>query len=171
MIFTLILAFLLLLVDQVSKMLVVGFNPNDVTVIPHLFKFNLTYNTGAAFSMFDDNTLFLAIVSLVVSIVIVYVIVKMGPIKTKKLLGISLALILSGAVGNLIDRFLTVFDVVEGVVDFVDMYLFGWHFPGTFNLADAFLCIGIVLLGIDVLFLQDRRNNKVKGTEQTREEN
>ncbi len=159
MIIGLFLAYFLLLIDQISKILIFNYAPNGLTIIPNTIEFNLVFNKGAAFSFMENNTLFLAIVSTVASIVVVYMIIKHADFKTKKLFSISLAMILAGAFGNLIDRYLTVFNVLEGVVDFIDLYLFGWHFPGTFNLADAFLCIGVVLLIIDILFFQDKRES------------
>lgn len=158
MIFPLILSYILIIIDQLSKFAVTHFKPNDVTVIPGLLKFDLQYNQGAAFSILDNNTLFLAIISTVASVVLFYFIFTKASMKTKKLFSISLALMLAGAFGNLIDRYLTVAGVLEGVVDFIDVYLFGWHFPGTFNLADSFLCVGVALLVIDILFLESRRN-------------
>lgn len=166
MIIIFIIAFVLLLIDQISKMLAFGFEPSNVTVIPHILKFRLTFNTGAAFSIFDNNTLFLALISLVMSIFITYYIIK-NDFKNNKFLAIVLAMILAGAFGNLIDRFLTVFNVIDGVVDFIDLYLFGWHFPGTFNMADVYLTIGIILLAIYIVFLSDKK--KIEGEERTHE--
>lgn len=160
MIIGLILAYILLLIDQISKITIDYLGVSNKTIIPGLLKFNLVYNKGAAFSFMDNNTLFLAIVSTIASIVCIYILAKHANFKTKKLFSISISLILAGAFGNLIDRYLTVFNILEGVVDFIDVYLLGWHFPGTFNLADAFLCIGVFLLIIDILFFQDKRKEE-----------
>lgn len=168
MVIAFILSYILLVIDQLSKFLIFYFQPANETIIPGFIKFNTVFNKGAAFSFMDNNTLFLAIISTVASIAVGYIIVKHGSFKDKKLFTFSLCLILAGAFGNLIDRYFTVFGLLEGVVDFIDMYLFGWHFPGTFNVADMYLVIGVILLVIDILFFQDKRQ---ESGERVREKN
>ena len=137
-----------------------------VTAIPDILDITLEYNTGAAWSMFDDNTLFLAILSLVASIVIIFFVVR-NDWKVKKIYSLSTTLLLAGTYGNMIDRFLTVFKVRDGVVDMIIFkpldYLWdlisGSRFP-IFNVADVFLVIGVILLAIDILFLEERRSKK-----------
>lgn len=65
--------------------------------------------------------------------------------KTDKLLGISLGLILGGAIGNFIDRVFR-----QEVVDFIHVYIFSYNYP-VFNIADSALCIGVVLIIIQTL--------------------
>ena len=89
-----------------------------VSAIPNILDVTLEYNTGAAWSMFNDSTLFLAILSLVASIVIIFFIIK-NDWKIKKIYSLSTCLLLSGTFGNMIDRFLTVFEIREGVVDMI----------------------------------------------------
>ena len=74
--------------------------------------------------------------------------------KGKRLLGISLAFMLGGAIGNFIDRV-----VRKEVVDFIHTFIFGYNFP-VFNIADSALCIGVVLLMI--VMLRDERETKEK---------
>ena len=137
-----------------------------VTAIPNVLNVTLEYNTGAAWSMFNDSTLFLAILSLIASIAIIFFIVK-NDWKIKKIYSLSTCLLLAGTFGNMIDRFLTVFEIREGVVDMIILtpldyvweLIFKSGFP-VFNLADVFLVIGVILLAIDILFLEERRNKK-----------
>ena len=75
-----------------------------------------------------------------------------------------MAFMLGGTVGNLIDRFMSVFGMREGVIDFFDMWLLGWQFPGVFNVADIFLVVGVGLLMIDILFLSDKREKLMNQT-------
>ena len=160
MVIALIIAGGILLVDQISKILIEVWNPNNVSIIPNFINFDKVYNTGAAFSWMNDNTLLLALISLVATVAFSYLIYKTCNYKTKPLFTIAMGFMLGGTAGNLIDRFLAVFGVREGVVDFFDMELFGWQFPGIFNVADIFLCVGVGLLIYDMLFLADKRQKK-----------
>lgn len=134
--------------------------------IPNVLDLTLEYNTGAAWSMFNDSTLFLAILSLVASIAIIFFIVK-NDWKIKKVYSLATCLLLAGTFGNMIDRFLTVFELRKGVVDMIILtpldtvwsMITGSGFP-VFNLADVFLVIGVIVLAIDILFLEERRNKK-----------
>ena len=162
MVIAIIIACAVLLIDQLSKILIEVWNPNNVVIIPNFINFDKVYNTGAAFSWLDDNTLMLACLSLIATVAFSFIIYKTSNWKTKKFYTIAMAFMLGGTAGNLIDRFLAVFNVREGVVDFFDMELFGWQFPGIFNVADIFLCVGVAMLVIDMLFLQEKREKKVK---------
>ena len=165
---TLLLLTLFLMADIVTKYfteLMIAKN-QIVTAIPGVLDLTLTYNTGAAWSLFDDNTLPLAILSLVASIVIIFFVVK-NDWKTKKLYSLSTCMLLAGTYGNMIDRFLTVFGLRKGVVDMIILnpldslwsVIFKSGFP-IFNVADVFLVIGVVLLAVDILFLEEKRNKK-----------
>ena len=168
MVITLILLTLFLLADIVSKYFAeIMIAKNDlVNAIPNVLELTLTYNKGAAWGMFDNNTLPLAILSLVASIVIIFFVVK-NDWKIKKLYSLSTCMLLAGTFGNMIDRFMTVFNIREGVVDMIILTpldslwyaLFKSSFP-IFNVADAFLVVGVVLLAIDILFLEEKRNKK-----------
>ena len=90
---------------------------------------------------------FFYIVTAIVIAGIVYYIKKYA---ADKLTGVSLGLILGGAIGNFIDRLFR-----QEVVDFFHVYIFSYSFP-VFNVADASLCIGVVLL-IIAMFMEERR--------------
>jgi signal peptidase II len=113
--------------------------------------FNLTHlrNTGGAFGIFAGQkdgvrSLFFIGVALVAVGVILYLIHKAK--EHERTLSLSLSLILSGALGNLIDR------IRYGeVVDFLDFHLFSFHWPA-FNIADSAITIGIGLMAIELLF-------------------
>lgn len=117
--------------------------------VPILPFFNLTlmYNTGAAFSFLAGaggwQRWFFLIVSLIISIVLVVWISRLREGEGR--LALALALILGGAVGNLIDRALHGY-----VIDFLDFYYGQWHWPA-FNLADSAITIGAILLIMDSL--------------------
>jgi len=79
----------------------------------------------------------LAAIALIISLLIVYMLYKND--RNKKLESFSLALVLGGALGNLIDRIYYGF-----VIDFLDVNFGSWHYP-TFNIADCAICIGIAI--------------------------
>ncbi|MDX1593068.1 MAG: signal peptidase II [Gammaproteobacteria bacterium] len=118
-----------------------------VAVLP-FFNLTLVHNTGAAFSFLADaggwQRPFFIVLSSVVSVVLIAWLRRLPP--ASRLLGVALALVLGGAVGNLVDR------VAYGyVIDFVDLHAGGWHWPA-FNVADSAISCGVVLLLVDGLF-------------------
>lgn len=126
------------LLDQLSKLWVkAALRPeNPVPVIPHIFQLTLTYNTGAAFSMLRHQPQSLALISsLIFLVLLIY-----GFSRRRYLPGEvpALAMILGGAIGNLIDRFWA-----HKVTDFLDVVAI--HYP-VFNLADSFIFCGVLWL-------------------------
>ena len=164
----LLIAFIIVLVDQITKIIIANTMDeyDTIKVIPNFMNFYFTYNTGAAFSWLDDNTLFLALISLTATVGFGYLVLKTCDydFKLKRIYSISMAFMLGGTIGNLIDRFMSVLGMREGVIDFFDMWLFGWQFPGVFNVADIFLVVGVGLLMIDILFLSDKREKLMDQT-------
>ncbi|WP_343597762.1 signal peptidase II [Acinetobacter sp.] len=126
-------------------------------VLPFL-NWTLLHNYGAAFSFLSDaggwqQYLFMGLAG-AVSLVFVFWLMKMP--KTIKVLPAAIALILGGALGNLIDR------VTLGyVVDFVHVYYQNHNFPA-FNVADSAITLGTILLLIDTFFLEKHRKAAVK---------
>lgn len=128
--------------DQAAKWLVASaLAPGEVrTVIPGFFNLTHVTNRGAAFGLFADvrsplTTVFLVGFSLA-ALVVLAVLLWRKP--AERLTGVSLALILGGALGNLFDRIRT-----GSVVDFLDFHLAGHHWPA-FNLADSAIVLGAV---------------------------
>lgn len=137
----------IVVLDQISKYLSDTLLPygQPQPVVPG-FDLLLVYNRGAAFSFLDDaggwQRWILATVSLVVSVVISIWLWRLP--SRQKLLGLALALVLGGALGNLYDR------VVLGyVIDFISLHYGEWRFA-TFNLADAAISCGAALLALDI---------------------
>ncbi len=144
------LALAVVIVDQGSKLLaehlLVVHQP--VAVLPS-FNLFLTYNTGAAFSFLRDaggwqRWLFAAL-SIGVSVFIVFWMRRIPG--EQKWLACALALVLGGAVGNLVDRLLR---TGGGVVDFIDIYYGTWHWPA-FNIADSAISVGAVMLVLSTM--------------------
>jgi signal peptidase II len=144
------LAAAIMLLDQVTKQLVVRqLGWFDVMpVMPHL---NIVHmrNTGAAFSMFRNAApVVFILLGTAVSIGILWWL-RRNP-RGQSLVAVALSLILGGALGNVIDR------ATRGyVIDFIDCYWGDWHFAA-FNVADSAITIGAGLLILDML-LEPRR--------------
>ena len=140
-------ALLILVADQVTKLLIVGsYRLGDFTTITSFFNIVRAHNTGAAFSFLAQaggwqRWLFTGF-GVLAALLIVW---QLRAHPGQKLFSFALASILGGAIGNVIDRM-----VYGYVVDFLDFHAAGWHFPA-FNVADAGITIGAVLLIVDEL--------------------
>ncbi|MGL1958842.1 MAG: signal peptidase II [Colwellia sp.] len=140
------LTLLCLVLDQITKHLVAGaFDLREtLSVLPF---FNITYmqNPGAAFSFLADQggwqRWFFTAIASIASIIFIVWLAKTP--KSQTLLSLAFALMLSGAVGNLIDRALFGY-----VIDFLDFHWQGNHFPA-FNVADSMIFIGAALMILD----------------------
>ena len=156
MIYFLYILFILIFVviDQIIKSTVVNnIALNQVIVLIRNF-FNLTYvrNYGAGFSILQNATVFLSLISIVACVVLFYYLIKTD--KKDLVSKISYLLIISGAIGNLIDRL-----KLGYVIDFLDFKIFGYDFP-VFNIADCYITIGCFILIIKVLL--ESKNARVQ---------
>lgn len=148
----------LIILDQLSKILIDVYLPlnAEITLIPGFFYITKVYNTGAAWGFGGDNTILLAMISLIASIFGLYFSTR-NDFKTKKTYSISLCMIVGGALGNMYDRFFTVGGIRKGVVDFISFHFGSYEFP-VFNIADSVLVIGVILLMVDLLFFEEKRS-------------
>jgi len=142
--------FLIIFFDQLTKILVIkNFQLYEsLSILPF---FNLTFivNYGFAFGFLNNPSLNQIIVILVIFSIIAYFLYLL--IKTQdQFFRFSLILVLSGAVGNFIDRVLHGF-----VIDFIDIYLGSYHWPA-FNLADSSITLGFILIMFNILFLNKK---------------
>ncbi|HIM96264.1 MAG TPA: signal peptidase II [Gammaproteobacteria bacterium] len=134
---------LLIALDQITKLLIYGYiKPHDSLVINDFLSLSHVHNYGAAFSFLADQPgwqrYFLSGFSLVASVAII---VWMRRTDSGRLLKLfALSILLAGAIGNLIDRFLLGF-----VIDFIDLHYQGFYWP-VFNVADVLISLGVVLL-------------------------
>ncbi|HEX5793520.1 MAG TPA: signal peptidase II [Rheinheimera sp.] len=137
------LVLLVLLVDQLTKQVVIA-NMQLFDSIELLPFFNFTYvrNYGAAFSFLSDaggwQRWFFTLIAVTISIVLAVWLARNSKAQLK--LNLALALVLAGAIGNLIDR-----SIYGYVIDFLHVYYQNWHYPA-FNVADSAICIGAALL-------------------------
>ena len=139
-----------LLLDQWTKSMVVQKLPlyQRVKVIQGFFNLTHVRNTGGAFGIFGGEkgglgSILFVVVSLIAIGAIVFLFLKIK--ENEKTLALSFSLILSGAIGNLIDRLR-----YGEVVDFLDFYLSTYHWPA-FNVADSAICIGIGLMALELV--------------------
>ena len=139
-----ILAILLLVLDQWSKLAIVNnFALHEVKeVLPGILSLFYIQNEGAAWGIFEGRMFFFFIITVVVVGAMVYNAHKQG--FDKKIVGISYAFLLSGAIGNFIDRMRLGYVVDMFRLDFID-------FP-IFNVADIYVVVACVLFAILVLF-------------------
>lgn len=156
-----LLAIILIIIDLLSKFICVKTLPDfvktgeKVEVIKDFFYLKLVYNTGGAFSMLSDSTLFLSIVSLVAIIGIEYYLIKKKP--TDKIMCIILLVLMAGAFGNFVERIF-----FQKVTDFLSFIIFGNEFA-TFNFADICItqsCIGLCIYIIFFAKEEHKTNNK-----------
>jgi len=137
------LSLLALVLDQGSKLAIAGSMKlyESIQIMP-FFKLTYVHNTGAAFSFLSEaggwQRWFFAGLALVISVVIAVWLTRLK--KHETLLAVALALVLGGAVGNLIDRL-----AYGYVIDFLDVYYESWHWPA-FNIADSAITLGVVLM-------------------------
>jgi signal peptidase II len=153
-VFYYLIAIFIILIDQVTKWLIVTkmHLGESIPVINDILYITSHRNRGAAWGILQGQMWLFYVITVIVIVAIVYYIQKEA--KGKWLLGVSLAFMLGGAIGNFIDRLFR-----KEVVDFIHTYIFNYNFP-VFNIADSALVIGVVLLMIQML--RDEKEAKEK---------
>jgi signal peptidase II len=154
-----LIAVLVVALDRLSKWLVAqNIQLHDsLSIIPGFFRLTHVENRGAAFGLFSDSpsewkVAVLILFSLIALVVVSALLWKNSHAMTTT--GFGLALILGGALGNLWDR------LMDGrVVDFLDFYLGGYHWPA-FNVADSAIVLGAALLVAEILFSKSVEDKK-----------
>jgi signal peptidase II len=141
------LALILLIADQFTKVLILGFYQlGDSTRVTSFFNVVRAHNSGAAFSFLAEaggwQRWFFTVIGVVAAGVIIWLLKSHSG---QKLFAFAMACILGGAMGNVIDRVLYGY-----VVDFLDFHWRGWHFPA-FNIADSAISVGAACLILDEL--------------------
>lgn len=138
------LAAIVVLLDQWSKMAIVAsLEYNTPVVFTSFFNFTLLYNSGAAFSFLSDaggwQRWFFTAIAVVLSVVFIVWLARID--RNKWLEALAISLILGGAVGNLYDRVM-----LGHVVDFIVVHYQQYYYFPAFNIADAAISVGAVLL-------------------------
>jgi signal peptidase II len=161
------LTLIFLIIDQITKHWVANtFDYRETLAVLPFFNITYVHNPGAAFSFLADQggwqRWFFTAIAAIASIVFIIWMAKTP--KQQRLLSIALAFILSGAVGNLIDRVLFGY-----VIDFLDFHWQGSHFAA-FNIADSVIFIGAALMIIESFTQQNSQQNNQKNTQKNNEE-
>jgi len=145
------LAAAIVVADRLTKLAVLdALVPGERIAVTGFCNLVLVFNRGAAFSFLAGasgwQTLLFAAIALAAALVVSWLILRMPG---RGLLCTGLALILGGALGNLVDRLL-----YGQVVDFVDLHAFGWHWPA-FNVADSGITVGAGLVILEGFLRRD----------------
>lgn len=140
--------------DQITKAIVVANMElfQELPFLPGFLRLYYTENTGAAFSMLSNHRWVFLLFSIVAMGVIVWLLAKYH--RRHPLLAISLASVLGGGIGNLIDRTLH-----GSVVDFLDFQFVNF---AVFNVADIFVTCGSVALAVYIIFVEPRVEKRLK---------
>jgi signal peptidase II len=139
------LSSLLLILDQLTKIIAKNSLFEGVSQpVTSFLNWTLVYNSGAAFSFLAQaggwQRWFFTGVGIIAALIMIWLIRKNSH---QTIFSLALSLVLSGAIGNVIDRI-----IYGAVVDFVDVHYMGWHWPA-FNIADSAITIGVILLIVD----------------------
>ena len=148
-----VLAGLVVILDQISKWVVLeNIRFGETIYVAPFWNWVLTYNPGAAFSFLADQPgwqrWFFTVLALAVS---GWIALELRRHPEQKLLSFALALIMGGALGNVIDRVR-----FGAVVDFIQWHVAGYYWPA-FNVADSAITVGAVLLVISTLTVANKK--------------
>ena len=147
MLFGLLIALGIVIIDQVSKYVILHYVLTDYAaiVLTPFFSVVRAWNTGVSFSMFNDFGINGVYILSGIAIIIVLALLKWLKTEKSRLMQLALGFIIGGAIGNVIDRIR-----LGAVFDFLDFSVGEYHWPA-FNAADSFICIGAVLIIVNGL--------------------
>ena len=149
----LILTLAIFLLDRFSKIKILEHNLDGSTLfINDYLNYTLVWNTGIGFGLFSlDANIFYHLISLLIFLIIIVLVYLL--IKSNFLDKIFFSLILGGAIGNFYDRI-----VYFAVPDFIDIHYNDYHWF-TFNIADIFISLGIILFILkEIIFVKNEKN-------------
>ncbi len=181
MIITLLIALGLLILDQAAKLIIMATmtEGESITVIKDFFYINYVKNDGVAFGFeFTSNPTANLIIQLAIAAIVltafIIIIIKVKSFKNNKWFMISMALLIGGLLGNVIDR---IFYPSHSVTDFLSFIIYyPWFVNGkltmcsfpfaVFNIADTWLTVGVIMMIIYLIFIEPKRE-KIKAKEET----
>ncbi len=141
-----IIVILGLIIDRTTKWWAISTlkGTEGITIIKNFFTFDYLENRGAAFGMLQNKLWLFIVITIIVILGMIFYLFKYRP--KYKLVYVSIAMIISGAIGNLIDRIGYTY-----VVDFIMLHYKDIYYFPTFNVADMLVCIGTFFLLICIL--------------------
>ncbi|MDS4011453.1 MAG: signal peptidase II [Defluviicoccus sp.] len=151
-------ALAVLVLDQLTKwwILAIVMQPPRVIEITPFFNLVLGWNRGISFGLFGGdgalNAWVLPVLAAAVVMLVTYWLLR----ARTPVIGLSLGLIIGGAIGNITDRLR-----LGAVVDFLDFHAFGFHWPA-FNVADSGITIGAALMIMSSLFGDNEQRTRIK---------
>ena len=138
--FGLAIAGLVIVVDQVSKIIVLSaLGPFQGVSVTPFFKLVVVMNSGISFGLFASESELARYLLVALALIVSIILMRWLASSTNRFVCAALGMIIGGAFGNVIDRL-----VHKAVVDFLDFHLYGWHWPA-FNVADSAITIGVAL--------------------------
>lgn len=150
----LIIAVISIVLDQISKHIILlnfGETSRLISEITSFFNIVLVWNHGISFGMFSNHPEWVPLILLGVTLAITIALIIWLAKAERRITSAALGLVIGGAIGNIIDRI-----IYGAVVDFLDFSIAGYHWPA-FNIADASIFIGVVLLLIETII--EPKNN------------
>ncbi len=143
--FCILITLIIFFIDRVTKIKVLNSYSENLIYLNDFLNIDLIWNTGIGFGLFSSNSvIFYNIITLLISLVILFLIYLI--IKSEFYEQILYCMVLGGALGNLYDR-----SVYQAVPDFIDIHYKSFHWF-TFNIADIFITIGIIMLILKSIF-------------------
>jgi signal peptidase II len=144
-------------IDLYSKTVVLDKVPfqEEIEIIPGYLSFGHIYNEGIVFGMFSDSKKIWLIVSILAVPIIVGVFASVK--NPRWIYVVTMGLILAGTLGNLYDR-----AAYEKVRDFIKFTYDSKHVWPLFNLADSYICMGVLLLSVEMIFFDEKKKQKWK---------
>ena len=142
-----------IILDQISKYIIMGYLNGRFETITSFFQLVYVFNTGISFSLFSNNVSWMPVVFSLVGVIFVLILIFWLSKSETRFQASGLGLIIGGALGNIIDR------VIHGAVfDFLDFHLFEYHFPA-FNVADISISLGVIIVIFENIFIQGRKKD------------
>ena len=147
--YSLVIILLTFLIDRYSKFQILKNFSESIYYVNDFLNFDLVWNTGIGFGLLNSNsdTVYAFISFLIGSVIIILFWVHL---KSDKFDKITFSLIIGGAMGNFYDRL-----VLKAVPDFIDLHIKNFHWF-TFNVADIFITIGVIIFLIKGFFIKDK---------------
>ncbi len=153
-----------LLLDIITKVLSSAFFPKQTstiyekpwTIIPGFFYLVEHHNFGVAWGRFENNFFIQYLLPLLAIGLFIYLFISVD-FKKKLIYSLSISMMISGTLGNFVNRIFT----GGYVIDFLSFHFGSYVYP-TFNVADSLLVVGVILFCIDLLFLEQKRNEETE---------